>query len=271
MPEPEKKEGGTPAEGNVSETIVVDVGGEQKTFKAEDVTNLLNQQAGVTQKTQEVAAIADAAKKYGLEPVDYVDLAENSFATFTKLMELGVINDKGEVIEVKPKAPVESTTVLPATPVKVANTKLDVVAEALSKIDQRMQGLEQDQTRIMRMSIERDLLSKHDALNKEDVSQVLSTAMTDTSKSVWQHAEDKVVEKAANGVSDRERYAKEFGIDVKVWDANKIKEQDSGGGAGAIITGKKISFRKPRTGETGETITPRQAMVEYFSKIDTGG
>lgn len=250
--------------GNGSPEITVELdGGEKKTMRAEDVKNLLAQQASATQKAQQAAALIDAAKKYSLEPEDYVGHAEGAFAAMTRLMELGLVDDKGNPIERKEEPKPANSPALPSQSVspKVGEDTQRLINEALGKLDQRLKGLEEDQTRIMRMNLSKEIRSKHQNLSEDDVSRILGTAMNDPRKSVWQHAEEAALAKVAGENEAEKKFAEKYGINLEEWNANKIKEQNSEGGAAAIVGGRKISFKK------GEgKVTPKQAMAEFLAK-----
>lgn len=264
MPKEDKVAGSEGTPGVTAAEIVIELeGGEKKVLKSEDVKNLLAQQASVTQKAQKIAAIEDAAKKYGLEPEDYVGHAEGAFASVTKLMELGLIDEKGEPIERKEVTKPANVLVTPVS--KTKDSSDDPVVKALEQINQRIKGIEEDQTRMMRISLGKDIRAKFDNLSDEDVSKVLGTAMNDPKKSVWQHAEDASNAKKVGEGELEKAFAKKYGINLEEWNANKIREQTADGGASALVAGKKISFRKPSKG--GENVvTPKEAMKEFLRK-----
>lgn len=266
MPELERKTDG-PQEGNNSGKLVVELeDGSKKEMGAEDVKNLIAQQASATQKTQQVAAIVEAAKKYGLDPEDYVGHAEGAFSSLTKLVEMGIIDEDGKIIEKKEPQKKDDQT---QTTVPVAKDKPNdpnkIASEVLEKLNQRLERLEADQTNLMRANLNRALKAEHDNLNDKDVSEIIATAMKDPRKDVWQHAKDFSEGKVTRRKELRAEIAKEFGINVEEFDANKLKEQNSEGGASAILNGRKLSFRKGKDG-----VTPKQAMKEFFRKQSGG-
>lgn len=254
-------------ESNDSPTLTVEIDGETKVIKADDVKNLLAQQASVTQKAQKIAAIEDAARKYGLDPEDYVSHAEGSFATLAQLMELGLVNDKGEPIatkkdDVTPTTP--ARTVTPTT--KQPDESVAKALDSLSKMQKRLETLEEDQTRMMRISLGKEIRAKHPELSDDDVSRVFGTAMNDNSKSVWQHAEAAVKAKASQASEAEKRFAEKYGIDLEAWNANKVREQAAEGGASVVAAGREIKFgHRIRGKDGGKAITPKQAMQEFFA------
>ena len=98
-------------------------------------------------------------------------------------------------------------------------------------------------------------------LNDEDVSRLLAIAGADRSKTLVQHAEEFSKKKIGDRASLRAEIAKEFGIDVTKFDANKLREQEAEGDIGALFKGKRFSFKKDK-----DSLSPKEAMVEYFKR-----
>lgn len=249
--------------------IVIEIGGEKKEFEAKDVENLLAQQAGVTQKAQSIATIIDAAKKYGLDPEDYVGHAEGAFSIMTKLMDDGVIDKEGNVVATEGKDVSKTEDPLKGTPPQSTkelegSKELSTITKALETIQTKMEGLEKDQVGMMRVNLEDKILAKHKELTSNDVSKLLGIAMNDPSKSVWQQAEEMVKAKGEAKGEVRKEFATEFGIDLEKWDANKVLEQEAEGGAAAVLAGRKISFGAKRGDK--DAVTPKQAMLEFVRR-----
>jgi len=247
--------------------VTIEVDGEKKTYKAEDIQNLVAQQASATQKTQKVAALIAAAEKYGLEPEDYVGRSEGAFATIVDLMEEGVLDEEGKRILKKEESDDSEkgkAKLLEKQKGKVESKGLDMVTEALDKIEKRTQRLEEDGLNFMKKDLSREIRKKHPELGKDDVSKLFAVAMANPRKDVWQHAEEFAGKKKEGKVTTRAEYAKEFGIDLKEWDENKVNEQDAnGGGAASILGERKVSFKKGKG-----SISPREATLNYFRRID---
>ena len=264
------KKSGDPKDGDPKTTegvITVEVDGEKKEFNAEGVKNLVAQQAGVTQKAQKIAAITDAAAKYGLEPEDYVENSEGAFGALNKLMDAGIIDEKGNLIEKGEKVVPDPTKVVPdptkAIPVDQVQ---EIVAKATKGLKDQIGKLEKDQTGLMKMNLHRTVKDKHDSLSDSDVSSLFDIAVKDQKKDIWQHAEDMVEAKKVDATAMRKTYAKEFKIDLEKWDENKLHEQDADGGAAMVLGGKTVSFKRP--GKDGKTVTPRQATLAFFKQQD---
>lgn len=258
---------GSGAKGNVTEgKVVLEVNGEKKEFGASDIQNLLAQQASATQKTQQVAAIIDAAKKYGLDPEAYISHAEGAFGAMTRLVDNGIIDEQGNIIgkdKLETPPPTQNQQTVPKqTPVDSAVQVPKELTDALEKLNKRLEGLETTQTGMMRESLQSKVVAKHPDLDEADVSRLFGIAMQDSSKSLWQHAEEMSKAKKESMGTLREGFAKEFGIDLENWNANKTREQSAEGGAGAFLGSKKISFNAK--GNDPDATTPRKAMQEFI-------
>jgi hypothetical protein len=246
-------------------SITVDIDGKQVTKSAEDVQNLIAQQASATQKSQSVAAVLQTAEKYGLSPEDLVQQADGAFAVMSDLIDKGIIDNKGAIIEKKvdPASPVipAKDPVIPKDQTGLGS-RLDLIEKSLAMLPGRLDTIERDQTHMIRMDLQRSIQAKHSNLSDDDVSKLFSTAMNDKSKTIWQHAEGLSETKSA-GVADlRKQHATEFGVNLDEFDANKLNEKDAEGGAGAVFKGKKFSFKK---GE--HSVSPRQATQEFFKNV----
>lgn len=245
------------------QTIVIEVDGEEKTFKSEDVQNLLSQQASATQKTQQVSAILKAAEKFDMKPEDFVSQAEGAFSVIAEMIDQGFVDEKGNILKKKadPKdidftpTPKDKNLGLPAD--KVA----DIVKKALEPFVKKLDGLEQDQSQLTRLRIADSIKDSFKNLKDKDISQLFAIANSDRTKTLMQHAETLSKAKVTEQSLTREEIAKEFGIDVKKFDANKLLEQDAKGGASTMFKDKKFSFKKGK-----DSVTPRQAMHEFLDK-----
>ncbi len=250
--------------------LEVEIGGEVKKVTAEDYTNLVNMQKGATDKSEAAAAAIKAAERYGVSVKDFVEHAEGTMGAFTTLVDQGVIDNTGKVISSEGmgdtsegsedsegdggQAP-ELTGML---------KKLSTATKALENIEGRMESVEKDQLRILHRDIHRGIKEKHPSLTDDDVNQVFSLARKDRNKDIWAHAEDRAKTSGARHAKTRAGFAKEFGINLEEFDANKVLEQDPAyGTAGLLTKGKKLSFQKKK-GQKEGSVTPRQATQEYF-------
>lgn len=258
----------------------------EKEYSAEDVQNLVNQQATATQKTQEVAAVLAAAQKYGVDPETYIAQAEGAFGVMTQLINDKIIDEKGNILQVKAKETPGKTETdgddelaklfdLPA--VGTQNLKgIDKVAaivakalspqlDALKKLGERVDTVDKTQGDMIRLNLQEKVMDKFPVLKPSDVSQVFGSAMNDRSKSLWEHAEALAGMKTAELNELRKTHAKEFGVDVAKFDENKLKEQEAAGGAGVLFKGKKFSFNA--RSDDAEKVDPAKAAMEYLERV----
>ena len=253
-----------PPEKPVSLTIEID--GKEETVTAEDVVNLRAQQASATQKTQQVAAVIQAAEKFGMSPEDYVAQAEGAFGVMGTLMQDGVIDNTGQlltkkVLDVKPDG--IPPVIKPPEAQAELEERLENLEKVLKTIPGEFEALRQDQTYVIRADLQRQIQGKHPELNDDDVSRVFGTAMNDSQKrTVWQHAEELVVAKTALKADDRKKFAEEFGINLEQFDENALRQKSPGGAASHIIKGKKLAFR----GKGEDAVTPMQAAKSFFEQ-----
>lgn len=250
--------------GNKSDqSLVVQVDGEDKKFTAKDVTNLVSQQASATQKTQQVSAVLKACEKFGLEPDAFVGQAEGAFSVISDLIEKGMVDDQGNILDKKvDKNDINFPSAGDKTTTNSSESKLtDIVARALEPLTKKIGALEQDQTQLTRLRISDSIKGKFNNLEDKDISQLFAIAGADRSKTLVQHAEELSKKKIENHSTLRGEFAKEFDIDIVEFDANKLREKNAEGGAGALFEGKKFSFKK---GEAN--LSPKKAMQEFFKQ-----
>jgi len=262
---------GDKGQGNTGLEIEVD--GEKKTVTAEDYMNLVNIQKSATTKFQSAAAAVQAAERYGVSVEDFINHAEGTMGAFSELVNQGIIDATGKVVEKKSSSddndPNKGGPDLSKVTPEVVSLlkKVDLVSSAIEEINKRTEGLERDQLRILQRDIHKELKGKHPELNDDDVRKVFGLARGDRNKTVWQHAEEVAGARKVEIKGTRETYAKEFGIDLKKFDANKIDEADPNyGSAALLVKGRKLSFGR-RKGKGDDSMSPRQATEEYFKAL----
>jgi len=255
----------------------------EKTYTAEDVTNLVNQQASATQKTQDAAAILKAAEKFGMDPETFVEQSEGAFGVITDLIKAGVVDEQGKPIEQKtPTAPVapgnqdfgnygidpvtglptKALPVAPPTEEALLKSVAKVIEDRIGPIAKALQSIDNTQTDMIRTQLDGEIRKEHPVLDREDISKVFAASLNDPKKSVWDHAKELSVKKAADIEAIRKAHAEEFGVDLSVFDANKLLESSPDGGVSAFAKGKKFSFSK----KNKDAINPGKATDEFFRK-----
>jgi hypothetical protein len=261
----------------------------EKEYSAEDVQNLINMQAAATQKTQEAAAVISAAKKYGVDVETYLTQAEGAFDVMGTLIKSKVIDERGNVLKKEPETPPavspgmtpgsEDADLLKLFNIPPENTSnlqgadkiAAIVAKAIGpqldeikKIGDRVAAVDKTQGDMIRLQLQEKISGKYPNLKANDISQVFASAMNDKSKDLWGHAEALNAVKTAELAELRKSIGKEFGVDVEKFDANKLREQGSEGGAGALFQGKKFSFNAGK--DDPDAIQPGKAASEFIER-----
>lgn len=257
--------------------IEIELGdGTKKSFGAEDVKNLVSQQASVTQKAQELASVSKILAKYGVDAETYLGQSEQALALVGDALAKGLIDEKGQwkQAEVKPPAAQDPLAFLK----KAGGDKgdggdggektLKIVESALGKLDDlgnRLKAIEQDQAAILRDQITSRVMKRYPNFTEENVSELLVRGSKDSRKSLWDHAEDFNKDLGTRQEQLEQAVAKKYGIDLEAA-RNKLKETGAEGGASAMFQGKKFSFGKgPRDNKEGH-ISPLDATIEFLRK-----
>jgi len=240
------------------EVMKVEIDGKVEEFSMDDVKNLKAQQASATQKTQQVAKILDAASRYGIEVDEFTEKSEAALDVLGGLIETGVVDAQGVVIEKDPG----KTVVGKISPTETQN--LATPSEDMKALTAQYNGLkglveemQKDTSTLINREIRTSIKTKYPNLSEDDVTKVLSVAYKDRSKTPYEHAE--VMDGLNITLADqREKdFAKKHGIDLDAY--NKRKTQAADGGIGSVIKGKKIVFNPKGPDE----ISPAEAHAEY--------
>ena len=275
---------GKPGESNATPatSINVDIDGKPKSFTVDDVKNLVSQQASATQKTQEVAAIVALAERHKIPVADLAQQVDGLFGRVTELMDKGILDEEGQLIERTPSPP---APVIPDTPgfgfspdpspppiagggaEQAANAALESLKSDVKEMKEGYKKMESSTAMFLQDRIKGRILEINPEFSDRDAAHVLKKAQEDTSKTLEQHIEAHKTTKKDYETSQQEKYAKHFGINLPTFNENRLKEQDAkGGGFSGFFKGKKFSFKKG--GE--DTVTPRKAMEEAL-KAKIGG
>jgi len=277
MAEQGQKQGGsTPDPSDLGKTpteqkIVIGEGENEQTLTAEQVAELVQGQAVATQKSQEASALLQAAEKYGMDSKTYVEQAEGSFARFAELIQDGVLDEQGQLIK-KAEPAIPKPGVFSSVEPRPSETKaLEVVTRALESLQDRIGLVENDQTSMIRMDIEKELKDQYPSFDNDDVSRLFGQAKMDKDRgkqvSIWERAKELSERKQGSVGELRKAHAKEFGIDLKKWDErNALKEQGAKGGVAPFLTGKKVVFNPKGKDE----ISPAQA-AHAQEEYEAGG
>ena len=252
----------------------------EKIYGPQDVEGILTQHEALQESLKELSVVKDAVSKYGIDPQTFVTNAEGAFGLMSKLIDEGVIDNQGNLVGKKesvkePTGQGDQGTSASLSqgdkdkqgPDSVALAAINALSQKLDAISKTVESVDKTQSSIIRANLEEKIRGKYPILSPDDTSKVIATALRDRSKDMFAHAGDLAQARTAEEARLREKHAKEFGIDLKTFDENRIVDPGNDGGVSAMLKGRKISFRKLK-GE--DTITPAQAIKD-FMKMRLGG
>ena len=261
-----------PGDGKSAETnaITLEIDGEEKSFSADDVKNLVAQQASATQKTQQVASILKVAERYGVGVDDYLHNAEGSLALMNELIDKGIIDEHGTILEKKAEPSKEADPQKKtefdfnkSAPAEGFEKKLAVALKAATDpMMDKMSKLENDNILLMKLRLQDQAMSKFDNLDEGDVAKIFTLAEKERDKSFIECAEDYSKGKQEHYAKLEEKWAEDHGIDLEEVKSKKLFEQDPAGGAAALFKEKKLSFKRGK-----DSVSPFQATKALFEKL----
>lgn len=273
-------EGNGPGAGNPTQ-IQITVGDETKMLSAEEVALAVSKASELDVTNAQFAGFKKVLTQYGINPEEYLRNSEASFALMNQLIEQGVIDDQGKVIEKKIKDGLP--VVPPVVPDEGKVTKSQqVVLDVLTKVGDRITKLEDGQSNIHRRNISRDVKAVYSNLTDDDVSKALAKAQGDRSIDFWDHVKVVSEEKTAKEGQVALAHAKntiELLVKVGALDKGKVdlekldlaalenyKPEDEP----PVYEGKKFMFgsRQRKLGKTGDSeyTLPGDGMKEMLDK-----
>jgi len=261
--------------------IQITIGDETKMLSAAEVALAVNKANELDVTNEQFAGFKKVLTQYGINPEEYLRNSEASFALMNQLIEQGVIDEQGNVVEKKAPGVVPPT--IPITPDegKVAKST-QVVLDALTKVGERINKLEDGQSNIYRRNISRDVKAVYSNLSDNDVSEALAKAQSDRSINFWDHvkvmSEAKKVEEsqvalthAKNTISllVKAGVLDEGKIDLEKLDLAALDKIDPKNEP-PVYEGKKFMFasRQRKLGQLGkgEYALPADGMKEMLEK-----
>lgn len=253
--------------------------GQEKTYTAEEITNLVKQQASATQKTQKAAPVLKLAEKYGADPEQLAAHADAAFTRLNQWKEQGLLDDNFEIIkqEATSNSPANSDPGQaggyqpPAGNVGgVSEDKIaEVIQKALQPVNQRLDQFEQTTSKITNYELSTKLTEKYPDMGGDEIGKVFYRAKSDPQKNFWQHAEDVSKEQEQRDNEIFMKRAKSMGINIdEAQERNKLKEQAAEGGASAMFQNKKITLF-PKKGEN--SVTAQDAAQQYIRSKEAFG
>lgn len=237
-------------------------------------------------RSAKLKVVEEFAGKYGISPEDLIANAEGAFTLTSKLIESGVIDASGNVLERKGKGkekePEQRTTddsdidldaLLKGDTkgltgdAKAAALVMKALGPTLSKVGKSLDELTTVQTGMLRNNWEMKIQGVYPNLTGDDVRKVFSEAAVKPKQGLLEIAKELSEAKSKTEGELRKKHAQEFGINVEEFDANKLKEKGSAGGAAGMFQGAKFTLSKRRAAMEGSKfVDPTAATKEYLRK-----
>lgn len=259
-----------PDENKVETGLTIKVGDEEKTFKPEDVSALLQEREALAQKLEGYKPMVEkfeAWEKEGFKvsPEDYMTHSSAALALIEELQEAGLVDEQGNVIgkkeDTSQQQQQQQTQPPLGTQTGFSEDKIAaIVAKALEPFAGKLQVLEQDTGMILRKELESKILTANPLLDSDDIQKLFGKAAA-MKGNVYEMAKALSTEKETKLKTFRESIAKELGVDPKQLDENKLREQKAAGGASSFAEGMKFSFKRGATG----AVDPKIAMRDFFA------
>lgn len=250
-----------------------------KVLNVDEVQNLVSQNAELTKNVAGMANVSKALERYGTDADTYLSNAEAAFGVMSDLTSKGLIDERGNVLEGKNKdvdgetknqnQDFDFSADFSQGDKEKTNRTLEIVSKVvethLGGIKKQIDDLNTGQAGLYRAQVKNAIQTKHPTFSDEDVSKLIGTASVNPGKDLWTHADEMAEGKKASNTSDREKFAKEFGVDLKVFDENKLNEQNADGGSITVFPEKKFVFgkRAKRLGDK-DSVSPRDALVAHM-------
>ena len=266
--------------------IMIKQGEVETSFGAEEVQALLTTTASVT-------PLIEAAKQFGLTPQALVENAGQAFGLVEKLIADGVLDETGKPIAKKVETekpsgfedlfgtPKDDTGKKTDLDPQSVGTRLEaLVAEkmkvAVAPVQQELNSVKEDNTRLLRAMISKDLQGKFPTLAQDDISRVLVEARKNPNIPIAEHAKQAVLAQQTGHESTIKDFCKAKGLNYEDLakrknvgnELNKLDEPGPGGLA-PLFKGKKIRFtsRAKRGAKVDpDIVSPRDAMVAHLDR-----
>lgn len=197
--------------------VEIEIGGEKRKLTAEDVKAMATKVAELEEAKKKLEPFVQTLGRYGIDTEEYLRNSEASFVVMNQLIEKGVIDEQGNLVE--KKGAEKAASALQVSNVKTSGElprEIQVVLSAFGKITERLDSLEESQSVIYRRNLEADVQSKFSNLESEDVTKLLAKAKADRGKSLWDHAKVMSEEKATRKTQEKTTLAKEvLGVLIK--------------------------------------------------------
>lgn len=272
-----EKDDGTPGGG--AGKVTIKVGDEDRTLTAEEVANLYSQVQSLTSKAQVAERFLKAAERYDVDPETLYSNYEQGIRIAQKLIDEGVINERGEVVKVGPKGddpPPPARDAMDLNERRVESIVGKALQSAgLDSLAQAVKDLQDGQSGLFRLQLENQIQGQFPGLSKDDISRAIATASRDRSKDVMTAAKEIADNKVAQEGELKERYKKELeeqlGVNFKELEEKKQARTRTEDGTPITLAGKKFMFgdrAKRAKADEDKVVEPREAAVEFLESLE---
>jgi len=270
----EGDQGGSGGKGGTGDQMIK-VG--EKEYNVADVENLLANVKTLTEKGESVQGIMDMCARYEMDPGEFLEQAQGGFATISKLITDGVIDEQGQVVKKKEGAkddelnlddPLKKkTAALPEDKTsEIVAKALEGISPTIKELGDEVKKMQNIQTSMIHEDYRQKIRTKHENLSDEDADKILGEAMNDPRKDLWAVAKEASTAKVASVNAIEKAYAEKHGLDHEALakaDENKLNEQSAEGGGAPKLKDKKIKlFGATKDGE----VSAGDAAEAYFDK-----
>ena len=257
-----------------------------KNYTVEDLTSIIAESGNATQALQQAAVVEGMAARYNMPVAEFLRQTEGSFAAVADLMEQGVIDATGKVVQkaaasgdddgdfltkllggTGQQAPAQQQqqqqqASAPSTTEAAVIKALQKFSLQLESASEKIARLEGDNSALIRANLSAKVQGKFPDLNEDGVNLVLTRAQADRSKNLMGHAEAIMAERTQLKAQGQAELAKQLGIEDLEAHLNQLKQQDPAGGPGVQFEGKKISFNT----KDPKAVHPRDAAKAFLDR-----
>jgi hypothetical protein len=235
-------------------------------------------------KAEKLKAVEEFAAKHGIGPDELVANADGAFTLISKLMEDGVIDPTGKVLvgkkePVKPKegdhkepgdidldALLKGDTKGLTGEARLMALVSKAIEPTLKNLGKTIDEITTVQTGMLRNSWEQKIQGAYPNLTGDDVRKVFSEAAVKPKMGLLEIAKGLSEAKTKEKEALRKELASELGVNLEEFDANKLAEKGSAGGAAGMFQGMKFTLSKRRAAGDPKLKDPGAATKEYFRK-----
>jgi len=247
-----------------------------KEYSAQDVEALLTQMRSIQSKEESLSELIKMSEAIGMEPGEFGKQGVAALTVINNLLDKGVIDEKGNLVEKKAQDKdnkglddifnlndkgKDKDKMAASSVEEIVAKAIGPVMESIKGFESKITGIEDVQTSMLRSSYSDQIRGKYPELTDEDVAKVFGVAMSDKTKSLWEHAKTVAEAKSSARAEIEKEFAKKHGLDYDKMNENRLKEQSGEGGAPpGPGEGKKISWR----GVDDNAVDPADLAAEYF-------